>query len=1063
MGAAPTESKQMVSTSANKRQVSVLFTDMVGYTAIVDELGEDEALSFTQAIYQQMKNTVQDFGGTVRGFAGDSIMALFGIPDAQEDAALRACRAALALQKTFAEAADSFEARFNVRPNMRVGVSSGMAVMAAVEGENSPITAVGSTVNLASRIQSLAPEGGCLICDSTRRLVQWVVDINFDGEHTIKGLNMPQKLWQLETIHSAARRFDASLAQGLSRFVGRDLEMAKLVDALALSKTSHQWVDIVAEPGLGKTRLIFEFLQLTETKDVLVLRGHCLADGRQTPFLPFIEIIRRTFDLRAGHERAEIITRLKEGFKNWGLDDSENISLMLNLLGRRPYKDGLEGLDGVLIGLRTRDLLLTLISNLAQQKTLVLLIEDIHWIDEASEALFKTLTKHESENGLLLIDTRRPYYAPDWLSTETVSAIELKPLEDKAIVQVACSWLGVKSLPSALESRLLERAGGNPLFGEEMLNFLLEEGAIRVDNEETHYSNAAAFDELPASMQNLITARLEQLQPDDLLVLQAASAIGRRFDPALLELVVGDAEGISDSLRRLSNQDIVHRDKSASDYIFRHSLVRETLYHAMVFERQAELHLAIANAIKERHSSALPEVADKLAYHFSKTNLTNQAFKFTALAGSRSMGVFSLADADRYFDTAYNLYLRDPDCADPEDFARFAKDYALCSNISLNVKTLTERSEVIQPILDKIGATQDHALFLHHLISCLICNGRYRDALSVRYRLSEMAAQMKDPVAKAYALISELAVSNYHEPLSNVEYKARRTKTEVLLADIDDPYLQNFYLAQILWNQISRGHVMSANEGAEQLVALGKSGNDPRALGYGLAMKSLISMLGGDYEQALSLSEESLAVSRTEFDKASAKSSKISALIALETEGAIDLAEDYIQHCISQGWALYRTGPEAMYGTGLVMRGDIKNGILKIQDAIKEREAEGYEPAASWSRLYLCEVYLAIISGDGEASLSTLARNAKTLLPILLKGKKHIQALIAEIRACPQFDPDGHYIAHCELILGLLNKAKKKKSKAVEHLEKAREIIERSGPSPMLSRIDTAMSEMSKA
>lgn len=1063
MDDAQTEPKLMAAPSADKRQISVLFADMVGYTAIVDELGEDEALSFTQAIYKQMTNTVQIYGGTVRGFAGDSIMALFGIPDAQEDAALRACRASLALQTTFSEAADTFEARYNVRPSMRVGVSSGMAVMAAVEGKDSPITAVGSTVNLASRIQSLAPEGGCLICDATRRLVQWVVDINFDGERAIKGLNAPQKLWRLEAVHSAARRFDASLARGLSQFVGRELEIAKLNKALDISQYERQWVDIVAEPGLGKTRLIFEFLKAAEAKGAHVIKGHCLADGRQTQFLPFIEIVSRIFDLRVGHDKEETIVRLIEGLKNWDLDGEENISLMLNLLGRGPLENALNGLDGVLIGLRTRDLLLTLIRKLAQAKTLILLVEDIHWIDEASEALFKTLTQQEIEIGMLLVNTRRPYNPPDWLSNDAVLTVSLEPLEDIAVIQVACSWLGVKSLPPALENRLLDRAGGNPLFGEEMLSFLLEKGAISVDQEETHFTDASALDELPASMQSLIAARLDQLQRGDLLVLQAASAIGRRFDPGLLGLVVNDTAGIGDVLRRLSDQDVVHRDKDASDYIFRHSLVRETLYQSLVSSRQAELHLAIAKTIKQRHSETLPEVADKLAYHFSKTTHTDDAFTFANLAGEKSMGVFSLADADRYFDTAYKIYLSDPHCADAETFASFAANYALCSNISLKVKTLIERAEIIRPVLNQVGNTRHHVLFLHHLICCLANNGRYREALELRIHLSEMTANMDDPVAQAYTIVSELAVSNYLEPLSNEDYKARMVKAEALLDDMDDPYLRNFYLAQILWNQISRGHVKAANEGAERLMALGNSGNDPRAFGYGLAMRSLIAMLGGDYEKARELSEESLAVSRTEFDRASAQSSKVSALIALQTEGAMGLAEDYIVRCIKQGWALYRSGPEAMYGTGLVLRGDIREGIQKIQQAIQEREKEGYASGASWSRLYLCEIYLAILSGEGKLPLGTLARNAKTLLPVLFNGKKRIELLVNEIRSCPQFDHDGHHIAHCDLILGLLYKAKNNKAEALIHLKKARDIIVLSGTSPMLSRIDAAMTDLADA
>jgi len=457
--------------AVERRQVSVLFTDMVGYTAIVEDLGEEKALAFTQFLYEKLATTVREFDGSVRGFAGDSIMALFGIPEAQEDAALRACRASLAIQDTFEKSADTFQSRFNVKPVMRVGVCSGIAMMAAVEGDDTPMTAVGSTVNLASRIQSLAPEGGCLICDATRRLVEWVVDIKLEGERLVKGLTKPQKLWQLNFIKADTKRFDASLARGLSSFVGRDQALETLTTAVAAADQSLQWVDLVAEPGLGKTRLIFEFLKSQDSDDITVLQGHCSADGRQSPLLPFIEVVRRVFEIRDSEGRDGIIERFSTGLERLNLNTSENLGLLLNLLGRQPPQGALNGLDGVLVGLRTRALLEKLLEALYQRGKIILLIEDIHWIDESSEAFLQNLAGNQTIKNLVVMTTRRPNYNPDWLQAESITPLALKPLAHDDIVSMAQSWLGVDTLPETLMNRLTERAGGNPLFSEEILMF----------------------------------------------------------------------------------------------------------------------------------------------------------------------------------------------------------------------------------------------------------------------------------------------------------------------------------------------------------------------------------------------------------------------------------------------------------------------------------------------------------------------------------------------------------------------------------------------------------------
>ncbi|MGD1880781.1 MAG: AAA family ATPase [Paracoccaceae bacterium] len=1060
MGEISNTSGRQSADPGERRQVSVLFADMVNYTAITSELGEEKTLDFVRMIYDLLSKTVMKHGGTVRDFAGDGIMALFGVPDALEHAALLACRAALSINESLADAGGDIEAQFGVRPNMRVGVSSGNVLVAAVSGTGSPATAVGSTVNLASRIEGLAPPGGTLICDNTRRLVEWLTDLRFEGEHRIKGLTKPQKLWKLQSIRSSATRFDASLARGLSNYVGRAGELSQMSKALTRAKERLSVIDLVAEPGLGKTRLVFEFLQNVSPEDAAVIRGHCLADGQQVPFLPFLEIVRSSFRLRDDDDPMEIAAKIDAGLRRSRLYSDENQAILMNLLGLKHQSHALDGLDGVLIGLRTRDLLPALLKEKCLREKVILWIEDVHWIDHVSEDLLGKLIESGEQANLLIIQTRRPEYVPGWLGCVGVETIGLRPLTSENIAHIAQTRLGVDELPQALTRQLTERAGGNPLFGEEILSYLIDRGALQINAGKADFDAAVGQSGLPASMRDLLAARLEQLEYDDRELLQAAAVIGRHFDPGLLSQLVKRANEIGTSLERLQELGIVYREANSSDYTFKHVLLRDSVYQSLVSARRLELHLAVAEGLKLRNANRLEEVAETLAHHYGQTDQTDQAFVYTVLAGMKCLGTYSLDEADRYFVSALEVYDRDPQCARPDQFAELLASFALCSNISLRVTGIIDLAERARPILETHGDSRHHALFLHHYVSCMVCNGKYREAHNVQNDLSAMAERLGDPETKAYAMVNELSVSIYHAPIANDLFEAKAREIEAVLEKIDDAYIQNFFLATIGWNELTRGRVAKAHSAADRMIALGKSQNDPRSLGYGTAMKALIAMVTDDHELALKMAEEARRASKVEFELAIAEASRVASLVPLEKPGAFETVQRHIDEFAAKGLNLFTAGPETMLGLAYALNGDIARGLKQIEDVIERRDAEGTGVAADWARLFLCEVYLAILSGEGGSSIGVLLRNLRSIGQVMIFGEKRTISMLEQIRQNPQFDDRGHYIARCDMILGLLHKARKRPELARRHLSAARIVVETAGRSPMLSRIDAALSEL---
>lgn len=1060
MADAGTIAETAATARAERRQVSVLFADMVGFTATVERLGEERALPFVRTIHDLLTRAVRKHGGSVRSYAGDGIMAVFGIPDSLEDDALRACRAAFAIHAAFAKAGNDLEARFGERPVMRTGISSGMAVIAPVEGDNAALTAVGDVVNLASRLQSLAPASGCLVCDATRRLVEWLVDMSFDGEHEIKGKTKLQKLWGLVSIREASTRFAASLGKGLTPYIGRDAELTAMRAALAQAPDRLRAIDIVAEPGLGKTRLVFEFLH-NRPNGTLVLTGHCAANGRQTPFLPFLDVLRGAFAIRPEDEPAEIRSKIETGLVTSELHSTQNLALLLNFLGMEAPDASLAGLDGVLIGLRTRDLLLALLRAASRSAAIILHIEDAHWIDRASEQLLDTMIESSEQSNVLVLLTRRPTYRPDWIGKPRVDALVLQPFAPDEIRMLAETRLGVDTLPEALVREVTERACGNPLFGEEILRFLIDKGSLRVTAGKANFDAVPAESELPASMQGLLTARTDALSLDDRTLVEAAAVIGRRFDPGLLSLVAKRSGDISAALQRLQAQDLIYREENSSNYIFRHVMQRDSVYQSLLQEQQSELHLNIARALEKRSEGRLGEVTDILAYHYRRTEQTGPAFNYLAMAGAKSLGVFSLDEADRYFSAALTIYERDPHCANDERFAEFAAAYSLCCNISLRLTTIIALSAKALPILNRLGDDRHHGLFLHHFALCLVWAGRYFEALKIRQDLSAMANRRGDPELLAYALITELTVSTYCAPMLIEEFRSKRVEAEVALAGIDDANLTNLFFNICSYDELCRGRVVEAREGAARAIDFGTSTNDPRGHGYGLAMKALIAMTADDFEQALDLAGQAQNVSRAEFEKTIATTAMKSVLVPLKRPGAEEEVQAWVTLCQKRNWSLFVVGPECWLGVALATTGRIGHGLSSIEKTIAQREAEGFMAAADWSRLYLCEVYLAILSGQGGASLSVLMRNLRSVARVLIFGAKRIEALVAQVRSNRQFDPDGHYVGRTEMILGLLYKTKKARTLAAQHLTEARRIFKSAGPSAILTRIELALAEVS--
>ena len=853
---------------AERRQVTVLFTDMVGFTSFSERGGEETAFTLMRSLSKLMDDAVREQGGVVQSFTGDGIMAVFGAPVAFEDAPLRACRAALSILQRIKAAGPDLEAKHGVQPQLRIGLNTGAAVVGQVqEGAGAGVTVLGDTVNFAARLQALAEPDSVLMSEAMQRLVQGMVEATFAGDHQIKGKAEPQKTYRLNAVRQGATRFEAAISRGLSTFVGRERELEVLERGLDKARSQLCVVDLVAEPGMGKSRLLHEFRQRIGRERAFILSGSCSPDGQQTPFLPFIEVVRGSFQVNAGEAENEIARKLEKGLTVLGLHSLRNVGLLLHLLGLKVPEGALTGLDGVLIGLRTRELLQKLLEARCRLSPVVMLIEDLHWIDSVSVELLGKTIDSEVKQRLLLLTTRRPEYAPPWLDRATVTKLALEPLPIGDIRHLVQARLGVEALPEALERQLTEKAEGNPLFAEEIITFLTERGILRVVAGKLDFDVSAVAVALPASVQGVLTARVDRLASKDRALLQAASVIGRQFDPQLLAAAVGETD-IDDRLASMRALDLVHPKGKSSDYVFKHALVRDALYQSLLTEPRKSLHLKIAEEIERLSGNRLIEVAEGLAHHYSQTGKVEKAFTYFSMSGSKSLSVYSLEEAANHFAAALALLDKNPNCASDDQFAEFLVSFMLLLNMSGKVNVMINILGGYSARIDRLGDDHRAVLIKHHHVLALYWNTRYREAAAVQRELLPMVARVGDSRSKAYGLASEILVSTgtiFAKPLD--EFEMLKKETMKALSDTTDAYIQNWGRLLIGWQEIIRGRVNDARDTARELMQHGSSIDDPRSTGLGLWLLTWIALFADSYVEALEYSEQSSAVAITPFDR----------------------------------------------------------------------------------------------------------------------------------------------------------------------------------------------------
>jgi class 3 adenylate cyclase/tetratricopeptide (TPR) repeat protein len=690
-----------------RKQVTVLFCDMKGFTRLSEKLGPEEVYAMMDRVYEILIKKVHDYEGTVNEMTGDGIMALFGAPIALEDAPQRAIRSAMSIHREMTRFNDRTKLEKGDFPpiKMRIGIHTGPVVVGTLGNDlRVEFKAVGNTVNLAARMESLAEPGTTYISDDTFKLTEGLFRFECLGERGIKGKEKPVRVYQVIAPSTRRTRFDVSAESGLTPFVGRERELELLLDGFERAKEGRgQAISIIGEAGTGKSRLLYEFRKAVTNESVTFIEGRCLSYSRNVAYHPIADILKSNFDIRDTDSEEDIREKVINGLKILKIDEASVLPYLLQLLSIKE-----SGIDKISLSPeakkdRTLEAVKRIILRGSEIRPLIMAIEDLYWMDKSSEDVMKELIEIIPGARVFLIFTYRPEFVHTWGSRSYHSQVTLNRLSNRESLTMLTHILGTPNIDRDLEELILQKTEGIPFFIEEFIKSLKGLKIIETKNNTCQLSKNIKKLTIPSTIQDVIMTRVDNLSEGAKEVIRAGSIIEREFSYDLIKKITEFSEHeILSYLSALKDAELLYERGiyPQSTYIFKHSLTREVVYDSILTKKKKQLHQKIANTIEDIYKHDLCYHYGILANHCIASENYEKGAEYAKLEAKRCQKAALFKDAIEYAKMSINCLEKLPHTEANQKILIDATTTLAIYNLSLNY--LVEARDAVHPIIDLV-------------------------------------------------------------------------------------------------------------------------------------------------------------------------------------------------------------------------------------------------------------------------------------------------------------------------------------------------------------------------
>jgi class 3 adenylate cyclase/predicted ATPase len=967
-----------------RKQVTVMFCDMEGFTAFTEKLGPEEAYGIMDQIYELLIHKVHDYEGTVNEMTGDGIMALFGSPIALEDAPQRAIRSSLAIHREMARFGEKMkqEREGILSLKMRVGIHTGPVVVGTL-GNNLRVEfkAVGDTVNLASRVEGLADPGATYVTDETFKLTEGLFRFEALGEKEIKGKKEPVRVYRAIAPSTSRTRFDVSAERGLTPFVGRERELELVLDGFQRAKAGRgQAFSIMAEAGVGKSRLLYEFRKAVTNEDVTFLEGRCLSYSKGVAYHPVIDILKANFDIREGDGDSQIREKVKRGLKIIGADEATILPYLLELLSVKESGINKIPLSPEAKKDRIMDAVKRITLKGSEIRPLILAFEDLHWVDQSSEDVLKYVLESIPGARILNLFTYRPEFVHTWGGKSYHSQVNLNRLSNRESLAMVAYLLGTEQIDRDLEELILEKTEGVPFFIEEFIKSLQDLEIIKRKDNKYYLAKDIKDLTIPSAVQDMIMARVDSLPQGAKGVLQTGSVAGREFSQDLMERVLALSEReLLSHLSVLKDSELLYERGiyPQSTYIFKHSLIQDATYQSLLKSTRQKYHRKIAQVLEKHFPDTMETQPELLAHHYTEAGLNEQAVGYWHQAGKRATQRYANVEAINHLSKGLEVLMTLPDTLE-----RARQELDLQATLGLALMAVkgfasldTERAYArARELCQQVGETSQLSPVLHGLFRFYMNRAELQTTRELAEQLFSLAQRAQDPelLLEAHRVLGttmfwlgEMAPARAHLEQGMALYDPQQHRSHAFVYGQDPGVVCRSLAAWPIW---MLGYPDQALQSTNEALTLARELAHPFSLAIALNIAAVFHQFRRE---------------------AQAVQERAEALMTLSSEQGFP------------HWLAYGT---ILRGWALTAQGEGAEGIAQVRQGLVAHRATGAELYRPYFLALLTEAYgevgqpeegltvlveaLAIVDNTGERNWEAELHRRKGELLLMQQGQK---------------------------------------------------------------------------
>jgi class 3 adenylate cyclase/tetratricopeptide (TPR) repeat protein len=1048
---------------SERRHVTVLFSDLTGYTAMCERLDPEDVKEIMSRIFGEIAQVVAMYEGFIEKFIGDAVMALFGVPKAHEDDPVRAIKAAMEIHGLVEALSPQVEAKGCKPLSMHSGINTGLVVTGGADSGKGTYGVTGDTINLASRLSGMGNAREILVGPYTYRQAEGYFHFEPLERTPVEGKSEPVRIYKVLSQKDQPSKIHR-LTGLRAELIGRKSEMDHLAEAIEkLRSGKGSIIGICGDAGTGKSRLVEEFKATLDPKEIQWQEGHAYAYCQNVPYFPVTDLLRRALRIEEGDSPAKIQEKVAGGIEQL-IEKREDLIPCIGSLFGLSYPE-LEGISPDSWKYRLHKAVQELLSALVKRAPTVICLEDIHWADPSSVELFRLLLSEGRHPALFLCMYRPPFalFPGHLLGAigDTYREIRLQDLSASEALEMTGSLLKTGELPLELRRFVREKTEGNPFYLEEVINALIESETLVRDDGGWKLARPLRESDISPTVHGVILARLDRLEKEAKRILQEASVIGRAFLYEILKRVTDLKDRIDPHLAGLERLDLI-RARSLQpelEYVFKHALTQEVVYNGVLKKEREAVHRQIAGVIEQLFGERLPEFYETLAYHYTQGRSVDKAVEYLMKSGEKSLARYALEESHKSFQQAYDL-LRGKSELTVEDrkvLLDLLNAWAPVFHWRAHYKNLVDLLRANEELAVSLGEKAGLGMFYSWMGLGLQNFERAKEAQRYLAKSLEIGEEIENDKVIGYACTwMSMTCSDLGLLDDAVDYGKRAHEISKQIRF--DPFLFLFSLKSVAWAYGLMGDCRKVDELGRSIFEYGERQSDPRASAMGLNIIGVGHLYGGNPLLAIETAKRAILVSPDPYLSNAAKIILGSSyyLMGNVEEAEKNLVEVYKyseQHGAGVMWAFSR----AALCFVLLIKGELGRGVRMGEELIGWCEENGNKFLLARHLCRTGNIYLKMAQREGPANLSFLVKNLGFIMRnILVAGKKAEEYFKNSVEVARQIGAIG-VLGQASLGLGLLYKTKGKTVEAKKYFSEAIEAFEKCGAEGYLKQAREAL------